>query len=350
MFITGTLNWHPFFQSAYGGGGFTLGAGYLAHVGSYNTLDLRGSYTFSGYKRIETEFIAPRLFDRRGPLSRPRRLARGHAGRLLRVGTGNTSATTGTNYSSGSRTCRATLEVRPTRRCLFLAGGAEFSSGTSVPGEGDRRRRSRRSTARDVPGLGAKVTYLHTQGTGGHRLAHEPRLRAARRLLRRHAPRLRGPRRRLQLPPGGLRGDPARPAPPRRLGAVAARTGRDHDADDDEQCRSSCCRPGRRLEPARLPEPALPRSAQPADAGRVAGAGEQLLRHRHLLRRRQGRGPQVGPRLRGPAHRLRHRFPPARAAGDPAAHRAREEQRRLQPRLFRQRQRSEECHHADIAT
>ena len=48
------------------GGGFTLGAGYLSHVGDYNTLDVRGSYTFSNYKRIESEFIAPRLFGRRG--------------------------------------------------------------------------------------------------------------------------------------------------------------------------------------------------------------------------------------------------------------------------------------------
>ena len=67
--LTGAVKWHPFFTSAYGGGGFTLGAGYLQHVGDYNTLDTRGSYTFSNYKRIEAEFIAPRLFDRRGRLS-----------------------------------------------------------------------------------------------------------------------------------------------------------------------------------------------------------------------------------------------------------------------------------------
>jgi len=67
--LTGAVKWHPFFTSAYGGGGFTLGAGYLQRVGDYNTLDMRGSYTFSNYKRLEAEFIAPRLFDRRGRLS-----------------------------------------------------------------------------------------------------------------------------------------------------------------------------------------------------------------------------------------------------------------------------------------
>ena len=84
MFLTGNVEWHPFFTSAYGGGGFTLGAGYLAHVRDYDTLDVRGSYTFSNYKRLEAEYIAPRLFGAPRPALRPRRLARGAAGQLLR--------------------------------------------------------------------------------------------------------------------------------------------------------------------------------------------------------------------------------------------------------------------------
>src|SRR6185295_925210 len=42
---SGQLHWHPFFNSAYAGGGFTVGAGYMQHVGSYNLLDFRGSIT-----------------------------------------------------------------------------------------------------------------------------------------------------------------------------------------------------------------------------------------------------------------------------------------------------------------
>ena len=41
----GMLRWHPFFQSAYAGGGFTLGAGHAKYVGAYNYVDARGSYT-----------------------------------------------------------------------------------------------------------------------------------------------------------------------------------------------------------------------------------------------------------------------------------------------------------------
>src|SRR5262245_59136200 len=33
----GGLRWYPFFHSAYAGGGFTLGAGYIRHVSPYNT-------------------------------------------------------------------------------------------------------------------------------------------------------------------------------------------------------------------------------------------------------------------------------------------------------------------------
>src|SRR5262249_38323586 len=41
-FLSGQVKWHPFWQSAYTGGGFTLGAGYRAFVSPYNTLDVRG--------------------------------------------------------------------------------------------------------------------------------------------------------------------------------------------------------------------------------------------------------------------------------------------------------------------
>src|SRR6185436_16519007 len=60
---------HPFFENAYSGGGFTLGAGYLEYIGAYNTIDVRGSLTFKGYKRVEAEYLAPRLLARQATLS-----------------------------------------------------------------------------------------------------------------------------------------------------------------------------------------------------------------------------------------------------------------------------------------
>src|SRR3954471_3442849 len=69
LLVSGSLHVHPFFESAYAGGGFTLGAGYARYLSSYNLLDVRGSFTFKGYKRIEAAFLAPRMFDRRGTLT-----------------------------------------------------------------------------------------------------------------------------------------------------------------------------------------------------------------------------------------------------------------------------------------
>src|SRR4051812_10443785 len=65
----GKRGWHPFLDSAYRGGGFAYGAGYVRYLSSYNTIDVRGSFTWIGYKRVEAEFRAPRLFERRGDLS-----------------------------------------------------------------------------------------------------------------------------------------------------------------------------------------------------------------------------------------------------------------------------------------
>ena len=67
-FLSGQMHWHAFWQNAYSGGGFTVGAGYTQYVSPYNFLDVRGSITPSGYKRLEAEFIAPELFVRRGTL------------------------------------------------------------------------------------------------------------------------------------------------------------------------------------------------------------------------------------------------------------------------------------------
>src|SRR5581483_9727053 len=37
-FLGGQMHWHTFFQNAYSGGGFTLGAGYMRFVSPTNTL------------------------------------------------------------------------------------------------------------------------------------------------------------------------------------------------------------------------------------------------------------------------------------------------------------------------
>ena len=75
---------HPFLESAYSGGGFAFGAGYLQHVSPFNYVDVRGSYSLSNYKRAEVEFVAPKTLPPPRPPVPARRLSRGDTGQVLR--------------------------------------------------------------------------------------------------------------------------------------------------------------------------------------------------------------------------------------------------------------------------
>lgn len=160
----GTVRWHPFFQSAAQGGGLPVGIGYTQHVSAYNTLDMRGSYSVAGYKRAEAEFIAPRLFNRRGELS----VLGGwrQAGRIGFFGLGpDSSVDDRTNYGLEEAHGSALLTLRPTRRYLTVRGGTGISRWSPAPITGTPV--DSIYTPATLPGLGATITYLHTQGTVG---------------------------------------------------------------------------------------------------------------------------------------------------------------------------------------
>jgi hypothetical protein len=164
ILVNGVPSWHPFFESADYGGGFTLGVGYAHHVSPYNLLDVRGSYTILGYKRVEAEFVAPRLFHRRGALS---------------VLGGWREATQAAFYGLGMDTLKrdrtdfdfrqpygsALLTLWPARRLLMLRGGLELSRWSLRPAEGKFPAIETRYTPATLAGLGTKTTYLHSQGT-----------------------------------------------------------------------------------------------------------------------------------------------------------------------------------------
>jgi hypothetical protein len=162
----GTLSWHPFFDSAYSGGGFTLGAGRASYVSAYNYIDVRGSYTFTGYKRAEAEFVAPRIFNRRGQLS----VLGGwrEATQVGFYGIGpDTSVDDRANYLFQQPYGSALLTLFPARSALMLRGGVEFSQWSQESGEGSFPSVEEKYTPSTLPGLGAEITYLHTQGTLG---------------------------------------------------------------------------------------------------------------------------------------------------------------------------------------
>jgi hypothetical protein len=163
----GTPRWHPFLESAYSGGGFAFGAGYLQHVSAYNFVDVRGSYTLSGYRRAEVEFQAPHLLQRRATLSVLGGWREATEVGFYGLGTDQTSKDDRTNYDFEQPYGSATFTVWPTRRLLLLRGGVEWSRWSQEPGQGAFPSVETRFTPDSLPGLGATTTYLHTQATAG---------------------------------------------------------------------------------------------------------------------------------------------------------------------------------------
>ena len=165
--LTFGLPWYPFLENAYAGGGFALGIGHAQHVSPYNVLDVRGSYTLSGYKRVEAEFIAPRLFHRRGALSVLGGWREATQVGFYGIGT-DTSKDDRSNYDFREPHGSATLTVWPTRRLLMLRGGLEVSRWSLGPGKGAFPSVETIFTPESLPGLGTKTTYVHSEGTVGY--------------------------------------------------------------------------------------------------------------------------------------------------------------------------------------
>jgi len=164
---SGQLHWHPFFTSAYSGGGFTAGAGYLQHLGSYSILDLRGSLTPSGYKRVEAAFTAPgAVFGQRMNLA----IVGGwrEATQVGFFGTGTSTAKDSrVNYGFKQPYGSASIEIFPAHSLLVLRGGFEASQWQQTSGTGSAPSIETVYTPASLPGLGAKTTYLHSQATAG---------------------------------------------------------------------------------------------------------------------------------------------------------------------------------------
>jgi surface antigen Omp85-like protein len=167
MFLSGGLHWHPFFDSAYAGGGFTVGAGYMQHVSPYNTFDLRGSITVAGYKRVEAAFTAPRVFHRRGVLSVVGGWREATQVGFYGIGSTSTSKDDRVNYSFNQPYASALLDLRPTRGPFALGGGVELSRWRQEPGAGTFPSVEQIYSPATLPGLGASPTYLHSQGSVG---------------------------------------------------------------------------------------------------------------------------------------------------------------------------------------
>jgi hypothetical protein len=165
------LRWRPYIDSAYAGGGFPFGVGYRRHVSPYNLIDIRGSYTFSGYTRAEVEFTAPHLFERRAQLSLLGGWRKATEVGFFGIGP-DTSNTQRANYQFEQPYASATLSFMPTRRHWTFTGALEATrwSQQSTQESGESGRGGFPSvetvyTPATLPGLGGEATYVHSQGS-----------------------------------------------------------------------------------------------------------------------------------------------------------------------------------------
>jgi hypothetical protein len=163
--LNGGIKFHPFFDSAYSGGGFTLGAGYAHHVSSYNVFDVRGSFTFKGYTRVEAAFMAPRFFSRRASLTLVGGWRDATQVGFYGVGSANTSVHNRSNYSFEQPYGAGTLNVWPVRKLLLLSGGLEAAKWDIGSGKGSAPSFDTVYTTATLPGFNANPTYIHSQGT-----------------------------------------------------------------------------------------------------------------------------------------------------------------------------------------
>jgi len=164
--VNGTTRWHPYFENSYSGGGFALGAGYLQRVSPYNFVDARGSYSVAGYKLAEAEFVAPRLFHRRGEL-----LVTGGWRDATQVGFygfgSDTVVSDRANYAFEQPYGGARMTFWPTRRLLMLRGGIDVARWSLKDPMGRPPSVQTFYTPATLPGLGAGTTYRHTEATVG---------------------------------------------------------------------------------------------------------------------------------------------------------------------------------------
>ncbi len=165
-FTNQTVRWHPYLESAYRGGGFAPGLGYMFHTGPYSTVDVRGSYSLSSYKLAEAEFISPRLFDRRGELTVLGGWRDATEVPFHGVGMHTTTADLA-NYGFEQPFGSALLTIRPMRRLFMTRAGFEVSRWDLKSGEGTAPSVEEVYTPESLPGLASTTTYLHTQATVG---------------------------------------------------------------------------------------------------------------------------------------------------------------------------------------
>lgn len=156
---------YPVFDSAYSGGGFTLGAGYQQFTGDRSYWNVTALYSVRSYKRFEATFGSPGhvagLFDVRTRVGwRDATQVRYHG--LGMDSPEDRSVAFRMQQGYGG----ADLIVRP-KPWIVLRGGGVVEDFTLKDPKGDLTPVEGAHDSTSAPGLGASPTYFHSVGSAG---------------------------------------------------------------------------------------------------------------------------------------------------------------------------------------
>ena len=164
-FLGSPDGWYPWFDSAYSGGGFTLGAGYRQFTGDRSFVDARGLYSAKSYKRFEL-------------LTTSLGLAHGHvdlqgiggwrdATQVSFYGVGNdTTADAKTNFGMQWTYVGANADIHGPGKTIANLG-VQYEDYLLKGGSGSTPSTDEAFSTATVPGLGSNPSFVHYTAGGG---------------------------------------------------------------------------------------------------------------------------------------------------------------------------------------
>jgi len=156
---------YPYIDSVYGGGGFTLGAGYRRFYGDNTLWDLRGLYSIRNYKLIELVTTSRDHWD--GRLALGARVGWRDATQVGYWGLGmDTSNDDRANFRFQQTFAGGDAKLRPGASTVFDAGLA-FEDFRTLEGEGNALSIEEVYTPETAPGLGINPAYWHVRASAG---------------------------------------------------------------------------------------------------------------------------------------------------------------------------------------
>jgi hypothetical protein len=156
---------YPYLDSVYGGGGLTLGAGFLRYYGDRSTFDVHGLYSIKHYRLFEVTTLSPGYLH--GRLELGARVGWRDATQVGYYGLGIETDRDGrANYRFKQTYVAASAALRPVR-WVMLGGGIGYEDYQLESGQGEPPSIETQFTPATAPGLGANPSFLHTEVTGG---------------------------------------------------------------------------------------------------------------------------------------------------------------------------------------